>query len=374
MIRRRFAAIVLFGIATRLIVLGVGTLMPSAPGDRDSCAAQISSLRFSSEPSHGLSEPGHWVLRWYHFDALHYLRIACRGYERDRQTSAGFVPLLPTTIRLCSLVGLDALYAGVLLPNVAFALGLGIFGEVVWAVSQRAATVWRACALLAAFPTSFFYSMPYSESVGFLFVSGAILAWIRYRPARACANLIPACLARQTAVTFGVATLVEWGSDWLHGRRPRHSAWIVFLAGAMSTLALWAFLAFRYDDWLIFTHAHALWGRQSPAPLHIAETFGRALTQHTFDDLTLLMFVGLGVYTWVRYGPFWGSMVLLPLALAASTGSVVSMKRQVLACFPVFYPLSEFLNKRWTFAPAVAIFVALQLLCLWRYINGIWVA
>ena len=36
----------------------------------------------------------------------------------------------------------------------------------------------RACALLAAFPTSFFYSMPYPESFGFLLVSGATLAWV----------------------------------------------------------------------------------------------------------------------------------------------------------------------------------------------------
>lgn len=374
MIRPGFAAIVLFGIATRVLVLGAGTLLPSAPRDRARCAAEIDSLRSGSERPPGLSQPDHWVLRWYHFDALHYLRIACRGYERDNQSSPAFLPLLPAAMRICNLAGLNALYAGVLLPNLAFALGLGVFGEVVWVVSGRAATVWRACALLAAFPTSFFYSMPYPESFGFLFVSGATLAWVRRRPAAACASLVPACLARQSAVMFGVATLLEWGSDRVCGRPPRHWAWIVFLTGAASFLAFWAFLAVRYDDWLIATHAQAHWGRQSPGPVHLAETFWRALTRLTFDDLTLLVFAGLGIYTWVRYGPFWGSLVLLPLALAASTGSVDSMKRLVLASFPVFYPLGDWLTRRWAFALVVTVCAALQLLCLWRYVNGIWVA
>ena len=74
------------------------------------------------------------------------------------------------------------------------------------------------------------------------------------------------------------------------------------------------------------------------------------MTRLTFDNLTLLVFAGLGIYTWVRYGPFWGSLVLLPLALAASTGSVNSMKRLVLASFPVFYPLGDWLTRRWAFA------------------------
>ena len=92
-------------------------------------------LRSGSERPPGLSQPDHWVLRWYHFDALHYLRIACRGYERDNQSSPAFLPLLPAAMRICNLAGLNALYAGVLLPNLAFALGLGVFGEVVWVVS-----------------------------------------------------------------------------------------------------------------------------------------------------------------------------------------------------------------------------------------------
>ena len=277
-------------------------------------------------------------------------------------------------MRLCHLAGMDVYYAGLLVPNLAFALGLGLFGQVVWTASRSEATVWRACALIAAFPSSFFFSMPYPESLGLLFVSGALLAWIRGRPALTSASLVPATLARQSATMFGVAVLVEWAAEWFGGGRPRRSAWIIFAVCVASFASFWLYLSIRYDDWLISTRVQSLWGRQSPHPFHVLTTLWLAFRNHTFDDLTLLVFLALGVYTWIRLGPFWGSMVLLPLALCASTGSVMSMKRHVLACFLVFYPLAESLSRRWSFLLVMAVFLVLQVIFLWRYVHVIWVA
>jgi hypothetical protein len=72
-------------------------------------------------------------------------------------------------------------------------------------------------------------------------------------------------------------------------------------------------------------------------------------------------------------GPFWGTLVLAPLAIAAGTGTVMSMKRQVLACFPICYPLALSTNRWCAFCGLLVFELVLQALFLWRYVHELWV-
>jgi hypothetical protein len=66
------------------------------------------------------------------------------------------MPLLPLLIRTGMSVGLDRYWLGLVIPNLAFVAGLGLFGRCVFRVTEEAATVWHACILLVVFPTSFY--------------------------------------------------------------------------------------------------------------------------------------------------------------------------------------------------------------------------
>src|SRR5215213_6228474 len=112
--------------------------------------------------------------RW---DAVWFERIAVEGYAQD-DSSAAFFPGYPLAIRgLMNLTSLDASMAGVLVSNVAF-LGSLIVLYGLTAREYDRAHARRTVVLLAAFPSSFFFLAPYSES---LFLLSALLGfwWAR---------------------------------------------------------------------------------------------------------------------------------------------------------------------------------------------------
>src|SRR5262249_30670158 len=127
-----------------------------------------------------------WIESWYRWDAMWYADIAERGYSYrpGEQSSVAFMPMLPILMRAAEFLRLDRYWAGILIPNLAFVAGSAFFGRCVFAVTQDGGTTWRACILLAAFPTSFFFSAPYQESLVLAFSAASLLAWLSYRPGR----------------------------------------------------------------------------------------------------------------------------------------------------------------------------------------------
>jgi len=365
-----FFSIFIFGIATRLAVLAIGILLTQIPIEGYNKQTMVEIAPQASGPS----DPGAWVLAWYRFDARHYFRIAIQGYEVDNPDSAAFLPLLPLFMRAGAFVGVNVYYAGLLIPNIAFALGLALFGRAVWVVSEDEKTVWRACALLSAFPTAFYYSAPYQESLGFLFSAGALLAWLRYRPGLAGSSVMVASLARQTSLMFAGAVLLQWVDDWVRGRKPRHSAWLVFGFAVASYLAFWSFISLRFGDSSTLLNIQSQWGRKPPSLLNFVSVFYNGVCHPSLNYSPLMIFIVLGLYTWWRYGLFWGALVLLPLALLVSTGSVMSMIRLVLSCFPVFYPMADYLQDRRAYWAVLATSICLQLFLLSQFLHGFWVA
>jgi Gpi18-like mannosyltransferase len=110
---------------------------------------------------------------WVHWDANHYLRIAEIGYVTQGEDAlyVGFFPLYPVAIRFVSIVLRDLAVSGLMVSLLA-SIGASwlLYAMVRPDAGHREA--WRAVVLLAAFPTAFFLSAPYSEAM-FLF---AVLA------------------------------------------------------------------------------------------------------------------------------------------------------------------------------------------------------
>ena len=174
------------------------------------------------------------------FDALWFLRIADSGY-RVGDGSAAFFPLLPLVTRALSFVlGGHPLAAGTIVSNVAFVGALvAIFRlgeEVVGASGARFGVLF-----LCAFPTAYFFVMPYSESVFLLCAANSILAARRERWALAALLGALAALTRSVGIVLAPALLFEALQQRGEGRRSR-LALAACIAPALGTAAYAAWL------------------------------------------------------------------------------------------------------------------------------------
>jgi Mannosyltransferase (PIG-V) len=265
-----------FGLATRLIVVFFGCLL-ALPEISTKSGAVHSRNNDAMNPRHlaALSSGSRrWIEPWYRWDAIWYLDISERGYSYrpGSQSSVAFMPLLPLLIKISMTLGFDPYFSGLLISNLAFVVGLALFGRVVLGVTENAATTWRTCILLVAFPSSFFFSAAYPESLGLMLTAAALLAWRNHRPAMAAVGLGAAASARLTASSMSVGLVLEWALDLIRGRPARHSAWLVAIAGALGTALFFGYLALRFHDPFLHFKAHGAWLRKPPSIPQLVET------------------------------------------------------------------------------------------------------
>jgi hypothetical protein len=458
---------VIFGIATRLIVVSVGSLM--YPGSEAGAERWISILRErenepqtarESERHRDALSSRHWLAAWYRWDAVWYAEMSESGYApRQGHSNTAFLPLLPLVMRGGSMVGLDRYVVGLIAANLMFAVGLACFGLAASASGADGATAWRACVLLCAYPYSFFFSAPYQESFGFAFMAAALLAWTHGRAWTSAGCLAMASLARLSAVAMSVGLGLEWLGQVLRRSRPRHAALAVAVAGGFGLAVLMAHMGVRFGDPLLGFKSQSAWNRQpaslvnlvkvvrtplamayrSPVSLAIflplfcgltwpivraglarpsrrsedefaqgnwlARTAAvlvlmamaagsiwlahgvlsggfvrelRAMAAYGWDQIradyyALAFFAGLGLHAWWRRGSLWGCLILVPIALGAATGNVMSMTRFGLSAFPAFLDLAELIRGRIALAIVVIAGAALQVHLIGLFVHWVFV-
>ena len=159
------------------------------------------------------------VEMWARWDAEWYLLIADRGYGADDLfvglpvayqpgDDAGFFPLYPMLVRAVAGTGLSPLMAGVLVANLALLVALALL----WDLARRdhgEPIAGRAVWILLAFPTSFFLSAVYAESVQLAALLGALALARAGRPMASggCAALCT--LAKPTGVLVVLPLAIE---------------------------------------------------------------------------------------------------------------------------------------------------------------------
>jgi hypothetical protein len=215
---------------------------------------------------------------WARWDAEWYLLIAENGYGDDaaflgrgvayqRGDDTGFFPLYPLLIRAVARTGLSYLAAGVLVSNLALLIGLaGLRGLVARDHGETAAdrTVW----ILLAFPSSFFLSAVYAESLMLATLVGAVRLARDGRPLAAGLAAALCALAKPTGILAILPVAWEIGARAAApgaaaapgltaertGRRRSLRPWRVALALAPPAAAL--------GCWMVW--CHAAYGRVAP--------------------------------------------------------------------------------------------------------------
>src|SRR5437899_365792 len=108
-------------------------------------------------------------------DGLWYLDIAQNGYEKenfnlDKQHNWAFFPLYPLIIELFAGVTREFSITAALLSNIFFLAALVILHRTALTFDADSGAADRGVFYLAAFPTSYFFSFPFTESL-FLLVT-----------------------------------------------------------------------------------------------------------------------------------------------------------------------------------------------------------
>lgn len=216
-------------------------------------------------PFVGLRVGGSWsaldpLVRW---DAYWYLSIAEVGYvvetKHATQQNVAFFPAYPLAIRAFRFLGIPTIPAALLVSNVALAAAACLFYRFV--ARRNGVTVARwTVALWLLYPTSFFGSLPYSESLAALcavfWLSEAIER--RYVASGLWAGLASA--VRPQGVLLGIPCL-----EGLVTRGRRREALVGLMVCGLGLAAYVAWLAWQFGNPLLFADVQRFWRPEASA-------------------------------------------------------------------------------------------------------------
>ena len=283
--------------------------------------------------------------RW---DSLHYLDIAWNGYRVSDPSSPAFFPLFPVVVRLVGeatrFADPPGLYAmAVVVANVALFVAAVELVQLA-RLDFDDATASRAGWYLLVFPTSFFLSAAYGESLFLALSLGAILAGRRgsWWQAGILGGL--AALTRPFGVLIILPLAIEAWEQ--RAERPLWRSALTMTPIPLALLGYMAYLAYQFGDPMAFLNAQSGWDRSLMAPW---DTISRFLDgpfelnsgPHSLVDFAFMLLAAvLAIASWKvlrrSYAAYITALVVFPLL----TGSLVSYPRFVLTYFPMFLVLA----------------------------------
>lgn len=147
---------------------------------------------------------------WNRWDAPHYLHIAENGYTNigDPRNFIVFLPLFPLLVSILSFLSLSPLLASLLLSNMFFVLA-GILFYKFMRLDYSEVVSKRAVIALSIFPTAYFFSAPYPESLFFLVTIGSFYLARKEKWGSAGALAGLATLTRPFGILVVISLIVE---------------------------------------------------------------------------------------------------------------------------------------------------------------------
>ncbi len=263
--------------------------------------------------------------RW---DAVWFLAIAQDGYYGDARPA--FFPLYPLAV--WALGGSAA--AGVAVSAGCAVAALAVLRRLA-ALELGEAAAGATVLAVAFFPTSFFLTAVYSESLFLALSAGAFLAARTGRPALAAALGALAAATRSIGVLLVVPLLLL-----LWSRPPRDRLWVLLVPLGLAAYCAWLWWV-RDDPWLPF-RAQEVWGRELGVPDLIGairDSDGDMLRRNVCDLAFLLFAAVATVGALRRLPPAYGAWALValtvPLSHPVDTQPLLSLPRFVLVLFPL---------------------------------------
>lgn len=323
------------------------------------------------------------------FDGIHYLEIARKGYGVHQQA---FFPFYPNLIRKLTpfFLGKDLL-AAVFISNLFFFLAFWLFYQLIL-IDYESKIALKSLIFYLIFPTSFFFTMVYTES---LFLALVLSSFYFARKKRWFWAGVLGALASNTrlvGIFLFPALLWEWWEQQKGHQLKLKTESIKPLASIfLVPLGLWSymkFLAAKYHDPLMFFHVQPFFGaeRSGGKIILIYQVFWRYLKMvlTTRIDplyfsvwLELLTAIGFIAVSFLAYRKKMrlSYLIFALFAYLAPTlsGTFSSMPRYVLVLFPCFIYFGMIRNKFITSLLTI-LFVILLMFSVIYFLNGYWIA
>ena len=333
-----------------------------------------------------------WLWNRANFDGMHYLDIAKKGYSLYQQAFFPFYPKLITF--LTPWFNGRNLVAGWFISLLSSLVSLFFFYKLI-RLDFKDNIARRAILYLLFFPTAFFFSMVYTESLFFLFIIGSFYFARTKRWWIAGIFGALASATRLPGIFLFVALLVEWWQQQksIKGKwQPKNLAksLLPILLVPAGLLFYMRFLSVCYGDCLMFAHVQTFFGagRSADRIILLYQVFWRYFKMLvTVDRQTLVYFVVIMEFLSTvsflffivsAYLRQWYSyFVFMALAFIAPTltGTFSSLPRYVLVLFPGFILLALWGEKyRWLRILYPFLTIPLLIFCLLLFTRGYWVA
>jgi hypothetical protein len=393
-----------------------------------SLAYRFGTVREDSAPFQYVPQPldgwaGIVVEPFRQWDGFWYKLLAEQGYAAQPSAYPAFWPLYPWLMRGGErLTGLPTEVVGYLISNVAFILALIVVYRLV-ALDFDRTVARRTLVALALFPTAFFFSAVYTESLFLLLAAGALLAARTQGWFLAGLLGLLAALTRSQGVLllapFAVLFLQQHRLDWR--RWFPNALWALLPAGGP---ALFAWILDRQGiDPLAFVEVQEQWWRFQATPIetfrcaivgcyppadhpyitegYIVEganwswlgqlirdpswanltssQFREALAQsETLELISTVFFLALAAVG-LRYLPLYHSAyvwpaLLIPLFSPSAVHPLFSIPRFGIVLFPLFVMLALLFERRREAIPALAVSTLLLILLTAQFAQWYWVS
>ena len=329
------------------------------------------------------------LARW---DAGWYSIIAREGYSFDAARSPntiGFYPLYPLLLRAASAaLPFFSVYSVGVFLSLLFLLGaLTLIARLAAAWGGCSATFGTTAAILL-FPTSFFLASVYTESLFLLATAAAFWGarndrWLLAGAAGAAAGLTRFNGALILLPLAGIAWATA-GRNWRLAPRQWSALGLALSGAAAYPIYLWS----RFGDPLLYVREKSgpSWSTHPGPPWESGRTIAATVWRSLHDSSEprrLLVLAGFGFLLGffilsvllVRRGlVVEGLYCAATLLLLVSSGTLEGMIRYVLALFPCFFLIGEWLRRSPTFCFAYALGgVGLGMVLLHRFVHLVYV-
>ncbi len=323
---------------------GVRQLVPNNP-------STITPAMYKGVPVETTS----WLEPWQRWDTPQYQAIAARGYAAF-DTALFTPPVFPFLMgSMAPVFGGDTLASGLFISGLACLTCLLAVFQIARYETNDEHVAFRAALFLAVFPTAFFLSAAYSES---LFLVGAMLSLYNARKQRWVVAGLWGALAALTRITGPFLVVPLTFAAWQAWRNRDWRAWLAPLITGLGALIfpLYVWFGLHQSPGAILAASATRGGRLTiPGWNLIAAAsrilHGQLIEENLIELIFTAIFIVLTIFIWKNlprlYGVYSVTLMLFFVSRLGSPQPLVSMARYVLEIFPAFLLLAIWSRSAW---------------------------
>lgn len=317
---------------------------------------------------------------WAQWDGGHYYDIAQNGYITDEDFA--FFPLFPYLVKFLANILFDnTLLAGLLVANFAFIVFLIIFYNF---IKKKFSPKIAQSAVISflVFPTTFFAGAFYSEALFLAFCALTFSFLYKKKIGHAALFTILASITRLTGIVLTISIAYSYLSQFKFRLKKIDHGILLVLLSASGLILYSLFLYTAYGDPFKYLSAQGFWQRQITDPIstHLSYiipmlTGNRRPLNDYFDLAVTLLFLTILILGRKKIPSSLWIFSVLVILIPASSGTLTSMPRYVLASLGAYIILGQYFQNRRNlriFIWSISLFAQAILAAL--FVNGYWVA